>query len=346
VASTITPTGQAVARGKLEGARRIIYFPYDYAPCARLALRSIRPRLFIHTETEIWPNFLFMLGKKGIPSAIVNGRISARSCRQYGWFRFFFRRVLSNVTVFGMQSRVDCLRIIRIGADPRRVFITGNMKFDLPLPGDLRRKPATGRNDMAFPREALVFVAGSTHAGEEEILLDVYARLYARIPKLRMLLAPRHPERCDEVERLCTARKLMIERRTLARGGKRGEVAQILLLDTIGELAQAYSIGDVVFVGGSLVPVGGHNLLEPAVFRKPVLFGPHTANTAEVAEALLRAGGGIRVGDGQTLFEQVDRLLRQPASREATGAAAFGILEEHRGATERNLAILRPFFEA
>lgn len=346
VVSTITPTGQAVARKKIDGARRIIYFPFDFPFSTRRALRNVCPFLFVHTETEIWPNFLFALGAKGIPSAIVNGRISSRSSRQYGWFRFFFRRVLGSVTVFGMQSRLDAYRIIRIGADPRRVFVTGNMKFDVPLPADSIENRKGIREEMGLPSECLVFVAGSTHEGEEVILADVYMRLKQEDDGLRMLLAPRHPDRCGEVERLYRQRGISLERRTSRRGKGNGvSRADVLLLDTIGELAHAYATGDVVFVGGSLVPVGGHNLLEPILFKKPVLFGPNTENTAEIANELKQSGGGIEVNDRESLFREAKRLLKDPECRESAGRAAYGILEEHRGATERNLAILRPFLE-
>jgi len=346
VVSTITPTGQAVARKKIGTVQRILYFPFDFPFTTRRSLRSVRPFLFVHTETEIWPNFLFALGVRGIPSAIVNGRISSRSSRQYGWFRFFFRRVLASVTVFGMQSRLDAYRIIGIGADPSRVFITGNMKFDVPLPKDSNANRDGIREEMGLPTDGLVFVAGSTHEGEEEILADVYTRLKQECPGLRMLLAPRHPDRCNDVERLCGQKAISVERRTRRREkGKGVSQADVLLLDTIGELAHAYAIGDVVFVGGSLVPVGGHNLLEPILYKKPVLFGPNTENTADIAAELKQSGGGIEVSDRESLFREVKRLLEDPEDRESAGRAAYGILEEHRGATERNLAILRPFLE-
>ncbi len=345
VASTITPTGQAVAQKHYSDVRRIVFFPFDFPGSVRLALRSVRPRLFIHTETEIWPNFLFVLGEKGIPSAIVNGRISERSSRQYGWFRFFFRSVLSNISVFGMQSKEDCYRLLRIGADPRRVHVTGNMKFDVSLPDDTKGRARKVRNEMGISENVLIIVCGSTHEGEEDILFDVYARLKITFPELRMLLAPRHPERCDEVELLAIKKGTSIERRTL-RKAVGGEVeADVLLLDTIGELARAYSIADIVFVGGSLVPVGGHNLLEPIVYKKPVLFGPYVQNAPDIAYALEEVGGGFEVFDRETLFREAERLMADPARRAAAGQAAYEILEEHRGATERNLAIIRPFLE-
>ena len=345
VVSTITPTGQKVAREKLGSTHGVIYFPFDYAFSTRRLLDIVRPKLFIHTETEIWPNFLFLLGKQGIPSIIVNGRISARSCRQYGWFRFFFRQVLASVSAFGMQSKQDCHRVIRIGADPRRVFVTGNMKFDLPLGQEPNVASAAMRQELGFAEQGLVWVAGSTHPGEEEIILDAFDKLRTVFPGLRLLLAPRHPERCPEVTRMAVARHLSIETRTQRRERREGaRETDVLLLDTMGELAQAYAAGDIVFVGGSLTPVGGHNLLEPIAHRKPVLYGRYMDNAADIARALKEVGGGIEVHDGDSLYHAARRLLSDPEQRLAIARAAYAILEEHRGATERNLELLRRFF--
>lgn len=341
VISTITPTAQAVARRTFPEVQAVIYFPFDLPFCTRRILHAVRPRLFIHTETEIWPNFLLLLGRAGIPSLIINGRISARSCRQYGWFRFFFREVLRSVSAFGMQSRADCRRIIRIGADPGRVFVTGNMKFDLPLEEEPETLGLSIRKELGFRLEDAVWVAGSTHPGEEEIVLDVFVRLRATFPALRLLLAPRHTERAAEIETLARARGLAVARRT--RGALAASDAQVLLMDTMGELAKAYAAADLVFVGGSLVPVGGHNLLEPILFGKPVLFGRHTQNTADIARALQDAGGGVEVYDADSLYRQALRLLSSRADREALARSARSILEESRGATERNLKMLERF---
>ena len=345
VISTITPTGQDMARKKFGDAGEIVYFPFDFPFAVKLALRNIKPWLFVHTETEIWPNFLFALGKKDIPSVIVNGRISIKSSRNYGWFRFFFRRVLANISVFGMQTREDCLRIIRIGADPRRVHISGNMKFDVPLPEVSNDYAGAVRKKMGFAANDLIFVVGSTHEGEEEILLQVYQRLKGDLNRLKMLMAPRHPERCEDVIRLSDKLQIPIEKRT-ERQKQGGEIqADILLLDTIGELAQAYCMGDVIFVGGSLVPIGGHNLLEPIMYRKPVLFGPYMQNTADIANLLKDLGGGIEVQDEDSCYQAAKQLLGDQHLREQAGRAAFGILEDNRGATEKNIAVLEPMLE-
>jgi 3-deoxy-D-manno-octulosonic-acid transferase len=340
--SSITPAGRAMAREMFSDGERITCFPFDYPIPVWLALRNMRPRFFLHTETEIWPYFLLMLGRRRIPTAIVNGRMSAASCERFGWFRFFLKRVLGSVRVFAMQSRTDCFRIIRIGADPGRVYLTGNMKFDVPEPEDAQRSRIALREEMGFGEESLVLVAGSTHDGEEQVLLGIYAELKKELPRLRMLIAPRHPERCGDVERMCEEEGLSAERRT-NRGGKgRLDGKDVLLLDTMGELARAYATADVVFVGGSLVPIGGHNPLEPILYRRPVLFGPHTDKIADTVQALVEAGGGIVAGGREELLKETRRLLADPVRREAAGRAAHGILERNRGAADRNLAILRP----
>ena len=343
VISSITPAGRETAGREFRDGERVVCFPFDYPVPVWLALRNVQPRSFLHTETEIWPYFLLMLGRKGIPTAIVNGRMSERSCRRYGWFRFFLRKVLLSVHVFAMQSRTDCHRIIRVGADPRRVYLTGNMKFDVPVPDDGEEKRRSLREEMGFGEDCLVFVAGSTHDGEERILLDVYAELKKAVPHLKMLLAPRHPERCAELERMCAKEGVSAERRTQRRGKAGVDGVDVLFLDTMGELAGVYAMADIVFLGGTFVPIGGHNPLEPILYKKPVLFGPYTQKITDIADALLEVGGGIRVGDRDRLLEEARRLIEDPAHRGVVGRAAHGILAQHRGATERNLAILRPF---
>ncbi len=344
--SSITPSGRAVAEKLFKDAAKVICFPFDHPLPVWLCLRKVRPRLFLHTESEIWPFFLLMLGRLGIPAAIVNGRISESSCRRFARFRFFLRQVLLVVRVFAMQTRADCRRIIRIGADPRRVHLTGNMKFDAVVPDESEEaKGMAFREETGLGADGLVLVAGSTHDGEEQVLLSVFAELKREMPGLKMLLAPRHPERCDRLERVCRKAGVSAVRRTRRKGKGNGGIdgADVLLLDTMGELVHAYAVADVVFLGGSLVPIGGHNPLEAMLHSKPVLFGPHTEKIADTVGALLEAGGGIRVVGREDLFGQARALLADPARREAAGRAAFGILAQNRGATDRNLAILRPF---
>jgi len=342
VLSTITSTGQQTARQKVPEADHIIYFPFDYYPIVRRAIRTVNPRLFIHTETEIWPNFLWGLLRRGIPSVIVNGRLSERSMRGYRRFGFFFRRVLEAIAVFGMQSERDGERAVAIGARPDRVRITGNMKFDQaePVLGEGEREAL--RSTLRIPPSSRIIIAGSTHQGEEVAVVEAFKRLRASRPDLRLLIAPRHPERFDEVARIAGAAGLSTARKTRLDAGEAGE-PEAVVIDTIGELARLYGIGDIIFVGGTLAPVGGHNLLEPIAFRKPVLFGPHVQNTADIAEALLEAGGAVQVDGVEALFSAASRLLDDPEALEEAGRRAYGIIEPNQGATERNLAVVEQF---
>jgi 3-deoxy-D-manno-octulosonic-acid transferase len=217
------------------------------------------------------------------------------------------------------------------------------MKFDIPGPEDSEPLRKAVREDLRFHEGPLIFLAGSTHEGEEEILLDVFARLRPEHPSLKMLLAPRHPERSGDVERMAGKRGISTVRRTLSRDREGPLKEEVLILDTIGELYRAYSIADVVFLGGSLVPIGGHNILEPVWYRKPVLIGPHTEKIEEVVQDLREARGVIVVRDDREMAEEIGPLLRDPACRRAVGDAAGGVLRNYQGATERNLALLRPF---
>ncbi len=343
VLSSITPAGRTAAGKAFGEGERVICFPFDYPVPVLLALRKMHPCCFVATETEIWPYFLLSVGRKGIPAAILNGRISEASCRRFGWFRFFMRHVLRSVQVFAMQSRTDCLRVIRIGADPRRVFLTGNMKFDVPVPEDEEKRRRSLREEMGWAEDCPVLVAGSTHEGEERILLDVYGMLKKELPRLRIILAPRHPERSIELQRFCKKERFSTRCRTDAGGKAASEPVDVLLLDTMGELAGVYAAADLVFLGGTLVPIGGHNPLEPILYRKPVLFGPHTEKIRDIVDCLLHVGGGIRVRDREELLAEARRLIEDPEHGRSVGRAAYRILAEHRGATERNLAILRPF---
>lgn len=270
---------------------------------------------------------------------IANGRISDRSFRRYRLVRPFVARMLRRVSVFGMQSREDARRIITLGAAPERVVVTGNLK------ADLRSEPAdAGRNWQRVlglcPGRSL-WIAGSTHRGEEAAVLDAFERLRPRFPRLGLLLAPRDPERAEEVERLVHDRGLSAIRRSALVGD--GHHEAVVILDTVGELAALYRLADVVFVGGSLVPSGGHNMLEPAQRRKPVLFGPHTENFRESAELLVSAGGAVVVTDALSLTRQMDSLLEDAELRWKMGEAAFAAVATRQGALDETLALVERY---
>jgi 3-deoxy-D-manno-octulosonic-acid transferase len=339
VMTTVTPTGARIVADRLAGRAVHRYFPIDLPGPVRRALDAVNPRFFLCMETELWPNLLRGLAARGVPSMIANGRISDRSFRRYRLVRFFTARMLAHVRVLAMQSEEDARRIIALGARPERVVVTGNIKNDLIPPeggGEALWQRLLGLDD-GEP----VWVAGSTHRGEEAIVLDVYLRLRARVPTLALVLAPRHPERVAEVERLVRERGLQPVRRSgLPKSQARGDV---IIVDTVGELAQIYRVASVVFVGGSLAPTGGHNMLEPALLRKPVLFGPHTTNFRESAELLLEAGGALLVRDGAELDAHMGALLVDAERRRLMGDAAFKAVAGRRGAITHTLELVERY---
>jgi 3-deoxy-D-manno-octulosonic-acid transferase len=339
VMTTVTPTGARIVADRLAGRAVHRYFPIDLPGPVRRALDAVNPRFFLCMETELWPNLLRGLAARGVPSMIANGRISDRSFRRYRLVRFFTARMLAHVRVLAMQSEEDARRIIALGARPERVVVTGNIKNDLIPPeggGEALWQRLLGLDD-GEP----VWVAGSTHRGEEAIVLDVYLHLRARVPTLALVLAPRHPERVAEVERLVRERGLQPVRRSgLPKSQARGAV---IIVDTVGELAQIYRVASVVFVGGSLAPTGGHNMLEPALLRKPVLFGPHTTNFRESAELLLEAGGALLVRDGAELDAHMGALLVDAERRRLMGDAAFKAVAGRRGAITHTLELVERY---
>jgi len=339
VMTTVTPTGARIVADRLAGRAVHRYFPIDLPGPVRRVLDAVNPRFFLCMETELWPNLLRALAARGVPSMIANGRISDRSFRRYRLVRFFTARMLAHVRVLAMQSEEDARRIIALGARPERVVVTGNIKSDLIPPeggGDALWQRLLGLDD-GEP----VWVAGSTHRGEEAIVLDVYLHLRARMPTLTLVLAPRHPERVAEVERLVRERRLQPVRRSeLPRSQARGAV---IIVDTVGELAQIYRVASVVFVGGSLAPTGGHNMLEPALLRKPVLFGPHTTNFRESAELLLEAEGALVARDGAELEAHMGALLMDAERRRLMGEAAFKAVAGRRGAIKHTLELVERY---
>jgi 3-deoxy-D-manno-octulosonic-acid transferase len=326
ILSTVTVTGHYTATKRVPEADAVFYFPYDYPCIVRRVIRRINPELVLVAETELWPNFFRELKRAGIPSAVINGRISPRSHRNYLKLAAFFKTVFNNVTLFCMQSEQDALRLQDIGADPAKMLVTGNLKFDQKI------QPITG-NSSLLPQKRKVIVAGSTHRGEESVLIDAFARLRQKYPELLLILAPRHPERFDEVEALIHGAGFDCRRRT----SQKGLVKDVLLLDTIGELRTFYALCDIAFVGGSLVKVGGHNLLEPAAMKKPVVFSRYMFNFKEISEALISSGGGVMVKDKAALYREFDELLGDPVRSRTMGERAFGVIAANSGAAKRTI---------
>jgi len=343
--STVTETGYFTAQHNVKNADQIIFFPFDYPFIIRKVLSKIVPRVFITLETEIWPNMLFRLNRLAIPSMIVSGRISQSSFKNYVNFRFFFKRVLSHISYFCMQTRVDAQRIIRMGANPEKVVVTGSIKFDQQVPAITAEEVEKIYRVLGISKNQEIFIAGSTHRGEEQIVISVYKRLLKRFPGLVLILAPRHPERFDEVGELLDENAVSYIRKTNLTSGSGLAGSRVFLLDTIGELSKTYSIGTVVFIGGSLVPVGGHNVLEPAVFSKPVIFGNFMDNFTEIAGILADKQAALQVSGEEEFFHQALLLLEDQALRRRIGDTAFQVVMENSGALQKSMNLLQELFE-
>jgi 3-deoxy-D-manno-octulosonic-acid transferase len=343
--STTTIPGQQVARASLGSVvDAVFYFPFDWAFIVRRTLNLVKPRLFIMMETEIWPNLLRACRKRGVRTVVINGRISSRSYPRYRLIRLFFSRVLADVDRFCMQSEESARRLIDLGANPARVTVSGSLKFDsldVPPPaGTVHGKPR--ERLMRFFRISLnrtVIVAGSTMRGEEAAVLKAFERVKATKSHALCILAPRHPERFAEVERLAREAGFVTALRSELPIDAEPR-ADVVVLDTIGELAQLYQVATAVFVGGSLADHGGHNILEPAVFGKPVIFGPHMQNFKEIAEAFLANGAAIQVSSDRELDDAILALVRDPVHRARLGAAARALVEANRGAKGKTLAVI------
>jgi 3-deoxy-D-manno-octulosonic-acid transferase len=336
--STTTMAGQQLARRSVQDVDAVFYFPFDLGFVVRRTLNLVRPKLFIMMETEIWPNLLNECRRRGVKTAVVNGRLSARSFSRYRMVRGFMRRVLDHVDRFLVQSEESARRFIDLGADPARVVVTGSLKFDSLDLSQARSRDRVLRY-FRVPSSRPVIVAGSTMKGEETAVLRAFRRVRAASPNTLLVLAPRHPERFGEVEQLVRSEGWKTARRTDLAIDSEPRV-DVVVLDTIGELASVYQIGTVVFVGGSLVTTGGHNVLEPAVFGKPIVFGPHMQNFAEIADAFVTNGAGVQLAGEQHLEESLLSLMSDPVRRARLGAAARALVEANRGAKEKSVTVL------
>jgi len=338
--STTTLAGQQLARRHVAEVDGVFYCPFDWAFSARRTLAVVKPRLFVMIETEIWPNLLRECRRRGVKTVLVNGRISYRSFPRYRLIRPFFRRVLDDIDRFCVQGDEAARRLVQLGADADRVSVTGSLKFDaldvVPTPGRGRQRVL--RFFRMSPNRP-VLVAGSTLKGEEAAVVRAFNGLRTRGNNPLLIIAARQPQRFAEVERLCRQEGLSTVRRTdlLIDAEPR---ADAVVLDTIGELAEIYQIATVVFVGGSLVPAGGHNILEPAVFGKPIVFGPHMENFGEIAEAFLANGAAIQVRSERELDDAIVGLMGDPVRRARLGAAARALVEANRGAKDKTMAVV------
>lgn len=343
--SCVTRAGREVGEIRLRNIAGHFYLPLDLRSFVRRAIDHLQPALLLIVETELWPNLLRAAHQKGARVVMVNARLSNRSFRGYKLARPFIRQIFKSVDWIGAQTATDAARFIALGAKPDRVAVTGNLKFDSKPPqaallaGHLRMVLAgNGRGP--------VMIAASTMPGEEQMLLQAWNEIRAQHRQSLFILAPRHPNRFEEVAQILSGTGINFIRRTTWETGSQEFARQlaspeILLLDTIGELAGIFELADVVFVGGSLVPTGGHNLLEPAYWGKPILFGPHMENFRDIAQAFLEAGAAVRVRNPQELARSVHELLQDDGGRKKMGDRARKLLDQGSGATQRTMEQLR-----
>ncbi|MEN8261569.1 MAG: lipid IV(A) 3-deoxy-D-manno-octulosonic acid transferase [Pseudomonadota bacterium] len=334
--TTTTPTGSGRVTAVFGDSVEHVYLPYDLPGCIERFLRRFRPMLAVIMETEIWPNLFRGCARNGIPLAIVNARLSAKSARGYGKLRAFTKDVLADVTLIAAQTETDAERFREIGALPEKVRVAGNIKFDLQLRDDLADQARMLRNDRFGDRP--VWICASTHEGEEEKLLDVFRRVRKTCPDLLLVLVPRHPERFDQVAALCLERGLAGVLHSEQRPCDAG--TEVFIVDAMGVLRLYLAASDVAFVGGSLVPTGGHNILEPAAVGIPVLFGPHMFNFEKIAQQLVEAGAARQHAEITHLAEDLTRILTHSDLREDMGRKGREFVKGNRGALGRVVKIL------
>jgi 3-deoxy-D-manno-octulosonic-acid transferase len=338
IVTTVTETGREAVEQRLGGIAEHRYAPLDFSWAVAGTIRRLRPVLYVFVETELWPNLLWALRAQDVPSVLVNGRLSSRSFRRQDVpvIRSFYRSMVQTLALCLMQSKRDGDRLIALGADPKRVHVTGNIKFDQPLP-DIRSEESLRRSFGIDEHEQLI-LAGSTHPGEEELLVSAYRHIVMAYPATVLMLAPRHIERAERVEATLRETGVVVQRRSRIREKQSGP--RVVILDTRGELSRAYREAAVAFVGGTLVPVGGHNLLEPAVWGTPVLFGPYTDHCDEVATLLDESGGGRRVTGIEDLVASLEEWLGQPDTRYRVGQAAKQAVLDNQGALKRSVDLI------
>jgi len=344
VLSVTTPTGREMAQKRNLDIDGLFYFPFDLPIAVARALDTLRPSLFIAMETELWPNFLWAAKRRGVKTMVANARVSDRSFRRSGPLRPLYRWMLKHVDWICVQSPLDAERFVALGADEREVQVVGNSKFDEAYPEVSDAEQCKLRQDLGFALDAPVVVAGSTNPGEEEIVLDAFWQVRVKHPDARLLIAPRHPERTPEIEEIAerlgyaTARRTeMLKAARTVEPSPAEDSAQdcVVLLDTIGELARVYSIATVTFVGGSLVPKGGQNILQAIAQGKPVFFGPYMHNFRDSTAAALAQGVGFQVRDAKSLAQGMLELLDAPDRLEEIARKGREMIEASRGAARR-----------
>ncbi len=365
VISTVTATGNKIAQGLVEEGDFLTYLPLDFSFIVRHVLKRINPCMFIIAETEIWPNLITCLDKRQVPVVTVNGRISDSSYGGYQLIKFFIRPILRMVKQFCVQSDLDALRLESLGVDKQRIQVTGNVKFDINLDPCLELNVLTYRSKLGLGQADKLLVCGSTHPGEEELIFAAYSELLPAFPELKLLIAPRHPERSEKISGLAADKGFMpvlisgisgacpVRGRTpkvsdgcLRQPASNGACPTciqraVFILDTIGELVNYYSAADIVFVGGSMVKRGGHNILEPASLMKPIIFGPHMFNFRDISELFLANQAALVASDSRELVHKVKEILNNNLSAKGLIQRAYELIIKNRGATHKNIQIIK-----
>jgi 3-deoxy-D-manno-octulosonic-acid transferase len=336
VITTVTPTGSERVR-RVYGDRVFnVYLPYDLPASIRRFLKRVRPRVSVVMETEIWPNLFLECAARDIPVILANARLSEKSFRGYGPVRPLAKQAVASVRYIAAQSVTDAGRLQELGAEPDRLGVLGNLKYDMNVPSDLREQAAAIRQTWGAQRP--VWIAASTHEGEELPALKAHTEVLRHFPDALLLIAPRHPERFKPVALAC--RNFGFVTRTRSEDGTASIDTQCFVVDTLGELLRFYATTDVAFVGGSLVPIGGHNVLEPAALGVPVVVGSKTFNFADITASLLDSGAAVQIDDGDALGAVIVKFLADPQLRLRTGEAARWAFEREQGSVIRTVAII------
>ncbi len=346
VITTTTPTGSERVRATLGESVFHVYAPYDLPDVLARFLKRIKPSLYLVMETELWPNTLAACAQKNIPTILINGRLSEKSARGYARFGALTKPMLQNLSRAAIQNSIDAARFVTLGLPGDKVIVTGNIKFDLTLSDDLRAQAAVLKSQLSNNGQRLVLIAASTHQGEDEIILDAFAQVRASSSELArtavLVLVPRHPERFERVGQLCVSRGFNTVRRSEHTWNNENN---ILLGNTMGELMLMFGASDIAFLGGSLVPNGGHNFIEPAAWGLPLISGEHLFNFAEVARLLTEAGALTTVNSAQSFAQECIRLLENQSLRMESGAAALQVALDNRGALDKTLVVIEDYLK-
>lgn len=345
VISTVTETGNKLAKNLIKEGDFLTYLPLDFSFIVKKVIKRINPCMFIIAETEIWPNLITYLYKQNIPVITINGRISDASFAGYRAIKLFIRPILKKVSQFCMQSDIDALRLQNLGADKNKIQVTGNVKFDINLDSVSGINALLFRQKLWLNPDDKLLVCGSTHPKEEEIIFDAYKKLLVIFPKLKLLIAPRHPQRSKDIAKLATHNDFM----PISISGISGSCPTcinkpVFILDVIGQLLNYYAAADIVFVGGSLVKTGGHNIIEPASLAKPVIFGPHMFNFRDMSKLFLKNKAAYLAHDGNELVSKIKEILSNSILAKGLAKRAHDLIVNNQGATKKNIQVIRQLY--